>query len=448
MTDGINFVNVPAPTAGVDGRVALATSLHAAPGVYAVLVGSGMSSAAGIATGWQVVQDLIRTIAVAEGVDRETVEVDPEVWWEQQGRPEPRYDSILPALASTDAARQALLRRYFDPPVQPTEGHQALAALCAAGRIRVIITTNFDRLIERALDQVGITPQVITSPTSVAGMTPLTHAAVTVVKLHGDYAMPGLRNSPDELATYPPEWNSLLDRIFDEFGLVVVGWSADYDVALAEALSRARSHRYPVFWTSHNGRLSEAARRLIGNRGATVIDTTSADEFLSDLVERIRRLDEVAARRGRPTVLRTYFFPPESTTAPQGWAVLPLFQLTAVGVMGPATAETVGMIRPQQRDALVHALREDTLTTVLRGLSLAPAACWPWWMDQPASQLHRSQIGWRRQGATSRWITPRTDSAGTQAEAFPPSPPSGCPVSGLAGPWSSRPTWGCRSTAC
>ena len=160
--------------------------------------------------------------------------------------------------------------------------------------------------------------------------------------------MPGLRNSPDELATYPPEWNSLLDRIFDEFGLVVVGWSADYDVALAEALSRARSHRYPVFWTSHNGRLSEAARRLIGNRGATVIDTTSADEFLSDLVERIRRLDEVAARRGRPTVLRTYFFPPESTTAPQGWAVLPLFQLTAVGVMGPATAETVGMIRPQQ----------------------------------------------------------------------------------------------------
>lgn len=39
------------PTLGVDPRVALATSMHAAPGVYAVLVGSGMSSAAGILTG-------------------------------------------------------------------------------------------------------------------------------------------------------------------------------------------------------------------------------------------------------------------------------------------------------------------------------------------------------------------------------------------------------------
>ncbi len=373
MSVGINFVNVPAPTAGVDGRVALATSLHAAPGVYAVLVGSGMSSAAGVPTGWQVVEDLIRTIAVAEGVDRDVVEADPEAWWTGQGRPEPRYDTILPSLASTDAARQVLLRRYFDPPVQPTAGHHALAALCAAGRIRVIVTTNFDRLIERALDQVGITPQVITSPTSVAGMTPLTHAEVTVVKLHGDYATPGLRNSPDELMTYPPEWDSLLDRIFDEFGLVVVGWSADYDVALAAALSRSLSHRYPVFWTSHEGRLSEAARRLIGNRGATVIDTTSADEFLGDLVERVRRLDEVAARRGRPSALRSYSFPPEQTT-PQGWAVLPLLQLTAVGAVGPATTDTVGMIRPQQREALINALRVDPFSALLRGIATIPAA--------------------------------------------------------------------------
>ena len=37
----------------------------------------------------------------------------------------------------------------------------ALASLCAQGRIRLILTTNFDRLIERALDARGITAQVI-----------------------------------------------------------------------------------------------------------------------------------------------------------------------------------------------------------------------------------------------------------------------------------------------
>jgi hypothetical protein len=52
--------------------------MHAAPGMYAVLVGSGLSTAAGIPTGWQVVQDLIRRVAVADGVNCEEVKDDPE----------------------------------------------------------------------------------------------------------------------------------------------------------------------------------------------------------------------------------------------------------------------------------------------------------------------------------------------------------------------------------
>jgi len=43
--------------------------MQAAPGVNAVLIGSGLSTAAGIPTGWQVVEDLIRKLASAEGVD-------------------------------------------------------------------------------------------------------------------------------------------------------------------------------------------------------------------------------------------------------------------------------------------------------------------------------------------------------------------------------------------
>ena len=197
---------------------------------------------------------------------------------------------------------------------------------------------------------------------------------MTVIKLHGDYATAGLRNSPDELNSYPDEWNRLLDRIFDEFGLLVVGWSADYDGALASAIERTPSRRYPTFWATHTHEPKEVARRLIAVRQATTIETTSADEFLVDLTQRIGRLDEIASRRSRPTPLRTYVFPPEQTSAPRGWSVLPLLQLSTVASVGPATVEDTGILRVRHREALVQALRVAPVANTLRALAAVPTA--------------------------------------------------------------------------
>jgi hypothetical protein len=117
-----------------------------------------------------VVQDLVRRVAAAEHVDPHELGDEPEAWWLRTYGSEPRYDTLLEALAPTDGARQALLRGYFDPPpnaggpVTPTVGHRLLARPVALGLIRLTITTNFDRLIERALDEVGVSPQIVSVP--------------------------------------------------------------------------------------------------------------------------------------------------------------------------------------------------------------------------------------------------------------------------------------------
>jgi hypothetical protein len=368
------------PTFGIDGRVALATSLHAAPGIYAVLVGSGMSSAAGIPTGWQVVQDLVRKIALAEGIDPDELGDEPGVWWVKQGRPKPHYDTLLAALASTDAGRQALLHDYFETGLggagqaQPTDAHRALAALVAHGRVRVIITTNFDHLIERALDQAGVAAQVLSHAGAIAGMTPLPHARATVVKVHGDYLSLGMRNTADELASYPERLNVLLARVWDEYGLVVVGWSAEYDTALVKTLESAPSRRYPTYWATFRGSVSEPARRLIAERQAYVLHTTGADDFLGDLVQRVDRLDHIARRRGRPTILRHYLHMPNASSPLPGWSVQPLLQLRAAGVVSPATQETCGFLRAEQREAVLETLRSSRLTARLRHMASCPGA--------------------------------------------------------------------------
>ena len=59
-----------------DALTRLAFSIYG-PGVYALLVGSGLSRGAGILTGWEVTLDLIRRIAVAQG---ESEQPDWAVW--------------------------------------------------------------------------------------------------------------------------------------------------------------------------------------------------------------------------------------------------------------------------------------------------------------------------------------------------------------------------------
>ena len=112
----------------------LAFSIQANPGVYSVLVGSGVSKAAKIPTGWEVTLDLTRKLAKLYG---ETCDPDPEHWHLNKFGKEAVYSDLLDGLAKTPAERQQLLREYWEPndqereggEKQPTAAHRAIATL-------------------------------------------------------------------------------------------------------------------------------------------------------------------------------------------------------------------------------------------------------------------------------------------------------------------------------
>ena len=231
----------------------LVFSMHANPGVYAVLAGSGVSRAAKIPTGWEITLSLVNQLA---HVRQLTCEPGPEEWYRNTFGKEPDYSELLDALTGTPTERQALLRVYIEPSAderderakQPTAAHRAIAALAVNGTIRVILTTNFDRLIQTALEEAGVTPTVLSTPDQLQGVRPLIHGGCWVIKLHGDYRDIRIRNTQAELDSYDPKFNDLLDRILDEFGLIVCGWSAVWDGALRDALYRAPARRFTTYW--------------------------------------------------------------------------------------------------------------------------------------------------------------------------------------------------------
>jgi hypothetical protein len=96
----------------IDPFVSLAFSLYSNPGVYALLLGSGISHSAGIPTGYEVTIDLIRKVAMLEGA---TPEPDPFLWYARIHEAHPSYSGLLATLAPTRSERNALLRSYFEP---------------------------------------------------------------------------------------------------------------------------------------------------------------------------------------------------------------------------------------------------------------------------------------------------------------------------------------------
>ena len=193
----------------------LGVARNLANGFPARLLGSGISKSAGIPTGWDITLDLITKLAAARVQE---VNENPENWFAEEYGKAPDYSDLLDELSGTQTERQQLLRPYFEPNEeereqglkQPTAAHKAIASLVAKGFFKVIITTNFDRLMEKALEEAGVVPDVLSSVDQVHGAKPLIHMNCCVFKIHGDYMDTRIRNTPSELGKYPEEYETFL----------------------------------------------------------------------------------------------------------------------------------------------------------------------------------------------------------------------------------------------
>lgn len=67
-------------------------------GVFAVLLGSGLSRSTEIPTGWEITLDLVRCVATAQGAEEQP---DWAKWYREQTDQEPIYSSLLNEIGSS-----------------------------------------------------------------------------------------------------------------------------------------------------------------------------------------------------------------------------------------------------------------------------------------------------------------------------------------------------------
>lgn len=274
----------------------LAFTIYSNKGAYALFLGSGVSRSAGIPTGWEILTELIKRVAI---LNNESCENDnAEKWYLEKFREKPNYSKLLENLTLSSEERHNLLKPFFIPSEKereegtklPTKAHRAIAELIKRGYIKVVVTTNFDRLLEDALHDLRIIPVVISSEDDIEGAMPIVHNKITILKINGDFMDVRFLNTESELNDYPPEIANYFVNILNNFGIISCGWSGCWDIALKRLVRRCQNFRFGSYWT-YIGICNEELTEIANQRKGKTLAIDNADSFFSELKERIEALE-------------------------------------------------------------------------------------------------------------------------------------------------------------
>jgi hypothetical protein len=231
-------------------------------------------------------------------------------------------------------------RRFLEDRLRgckPSYGHLCLAALMTLDRVRIVWTTNFDQLIEKACAHPTVADKLPRS-LAVAGLELPDKASdllrdeswPLLVKLHGDFQYRKLKNTAPELQQQDETLRKHLAEECGRRGLAVTGYSgrdASVMSTLSDALDAKAPFPHGLFWFIRPGEKPvQAAQDLIvraraAGAQAAFIEANTFDELMADLFlphqESLADIHDLvkAARPKRQAVAITY-------AASAAWPVL------------------------------------------------------------------------------------------------------------------------------
>jgi hypothetical protein len=272
-------------TAPLDPLIQLSVAMAVTPGGYAVLLGSGVSMEAGIPTGQRVFLDTVeRLYRVQEGSDPPNPE-ELKDWVASEGLDDLGYSGLLERVLPTEQGRRDYLVSFFKDR-SPGATHLALAELAREGMVGVFITTNFDPLLERALEAAGVQVVMVSDAESLERAPARETVDCFVIKAHGDAGQVNVRNTLGEIAELEPRMQEELEEVCARHGVLTLGYSGN-DLAVGKAL-RKTSSRFGLYWGARRPELSEAAKATVSAAtGKVVVRAGGAKELVEELSRRV-----------------------------------------------------------------------------------------------------------------------------------------------------------------
>jgi len=302
------------------------------------LLGAGASADAGVPTAGQLIDELLAVLYCSENaIRRADLARDPR--WRE--RVHVFYDGRLglPPVADNGFYSAIFERVYPDRDARarfvmaqlagrrPHAGQHMLAAMVAAELAPVLITTNFDTLLEDAirpaLDALARLTVLDPESSTRAAFSIPTDARPLLMKIHGDLGNVTVKNTTAELASQDKLLRAAALSLLGRYGLLVAGYSgrdAAVMAMLRDVLAQPTPYPGGLTWVRRPedalaGEVRDllAAARAAGVEPVHEVEASGMMELMAEIEQAVELPPAVAARLAvhRPAPLR-YPAPPPS----------------------------------------------------------------------------------------------------------------------------------------
>ncbi|MGD2072262.1 MAG: SIR2 family protein [Candidatus Thorarchaeota archaeon] len=275
---------------------------------YALFVGAGISVSAGVPL---AITDLPNLPSIASEAKKHIfISNNPNLmpskknikkWFKRKGYLEESnniYGDILELLSTSKRGRMKFLRQFFVGK-QPSLIHLYIAEMVKRKIIEIILTTNFDDLLEKALDRLSIEHITYAFSQSLRDFKLLDNYP-KLIKFHGDYRYSYIKNTNKETIELEKIKIAAFEHIMHEYGLIFVGYGGnDKSIMnpILNCISKEDYLPYGIVWVKRKGSShSEFFERLIRRNPKKIylLEISDAENLFETLYRKMVPLFERA----------------------------------------------------------------------------------------------------------------------------------------------------------
>lgn len=255
------------------------------PRKFCFVLGAGASKASGIKTGEELVEIWERELAERNSQDHEKWKHQLGITEENRGNFYSDYYQRRFPRDNGERYRDGYnyLEQLMDK-ARPSGGYVHLALIMANTTNNVVVTTNFDHLVEESLVQYARKMPMVIGHEKLAPYAKGTIARPTVVKIHRDLFTDPISN-PEELNKLHDEWVEVLDNLFSHYHPVFIGYAGNDNSVmdfLCNNVDKFNSDQWAFpYWLIYGDQLPEGkVKRFLESSNGYLISHMGFDQVM------------------------------------------------------------------------------------------------------------------------------------------------------------------------